>query len=601
LIFSDVAALQVVASAHQLMSLQEAGQLPDSSLQHALSITDTALTSAKLTGKGIDSIYATEILGLTARGLHLVDSTAVAVSVAVATAIEGTGGSARRHLLAVPEGYSFTLSSASSVTTLQSSLYEIATELQPQAVPAIGWVSASQAGLSVSVSQRLGASFEDFTLAVGPQINSASPAFADAANATNALITPLAALKGPGGSSNIIMQLEMVQDPAWFITTSPDTSDAMIKSYKASVWNSSLTPVGPPLINLTLLTPAVAVNFPQAGGQFRDTIPCADPTANATVDCRVTIDIPISKLEYVDRRRLLLCLRIVNGGLVAATSAGDGWEFDNGTTSSTSLRCVISKQGTYVIAAVDRVDTTPPPQPSPSPAPVVNITANATNATACNGTNVACNVTANGTVAANATSNGTSTTTPPSQVNATNATNTTDTTPQGGGSAQTPPPDQGTGNITTPPQEPPVGGGTTTPPSDPAGSPGSNTSSTTDGSDTGAQIPPTTNATSNATQQVASPSPSPVASPLPKVSPSPSPRPSPAPVQQGVAATAAAKLTGVLINLGAVKDCAVSSMPAIDGNDQQCIRTSSVLEVKGWAEAIGATDHPQTPSRKYSS
>jgi hypothetical protein len=439
---------------------------------------------------------------------------------------------------------------------LQKNLDDIAAELQRQAGPAIGWVSASQKDLSVSVSKRLGVSFEDFTLAVGPQIiptSSSSPAAADVNSTANALITPLAALKGPGGSQDISMRLEMVQDPSWFIDQSPDTSDAVIEAYKASVWNSSLTPVGPPLINLTLLTPAVAVKFSQAGGQVGDTIPCAVPTGNVTVDCRVMIDIPIIKLEYVDRSRLLLCLRIMDGNLLAATSAAGGWEFDNSTISSTSLRCATSKQGTYVIAAVDPVDTTPPPQPSPSPAPEVNITANATNATACNGTVVACNVTANATVAANSTSNDTSTTTPPSQGNATNTTNTNTTTPaQGGTSTQNPPPDQGTG--ITPPQEPPMDGGPTTPPSDPTGSPGSNASSNTGGSDTGSQVPPTT----NATQQAISPSPSPVASPSPKVSPSPSPRPSPAPVQQGVAATAAAKLTGVLINLGAVKDCAVS-------------------------------------------
>ena len=590
--------MQVVASAHQLMSLQEAGQLPNSSLQHALSITDTALTSAKLAGKGIDSIYATELLGLTARGLYLVDSTAVAVAETAVT--DGTGSTARRHLLAAPDGYTFSLASQESVTTLKQILDRIAAELQSQAGPAIGWVSASQADLSVSVSERLGASFENFTLAVGPQIiisssSSSTPAYADATNTANALITPLAALKGPGQGS-VIMQLEMVQDPAWFIFQSPDTSDAMIESYKASVWNTSLTPVGPPLINLTLLTPAVAVKFPQAEGHVGDTTLCADPTGNATVDCRVAIDIPITKLEYVDRSRLLLCLRIVDGSLIAATSTAGGWEYDNSTTASTSLRCVTSKQGTYVIAAVDRVDTTPPPQPSPSPAPVVNVTANATNTTACNGTDVACNVTGNVTVAVNVTSNDTSTTTTPAQDSATNTTNTTTTTPaQGGGGTQTPPPDQSTG--TTPPQEAQVDGGTAIPPNDPTGSPGSNTSSTTDGSDTGTQAPPTTNATSNATQQAVSPSPSPVASPSPKVSPSPSPRPSPAPVQQGVAATAAAKLTGWLINLGAVKDCAVSKIPAMFGiRTERYIRNRDVAAVKGSDKSTATKTH-KTPTQ----
>jgi hypothetical protein len=400
------------------MSLQEAGQLPSSSPQHALSITDTALTSVQLAGKGIDNIYAAELLGLTARGLHLLDTTIVAVDDdAPAPSSEATGGSVSQHLLAAPAGYTFTPSTQEAAAALQTRMDAIAGELQSQASPAIGWVSASetQARLSVSVSQRLGSSFEAFTLAVGPQIDASSiPAAADAQrNDVNALVNPLAALKGPGNSQDIALQLGMVRDPSLFISQSPDTCDAMIEAYKAFVWNSSLTPVGPPLINLTLLTPAVAVKFPQAEGSVGDTLPCADSTGNATVDCRLLIDFPVINAAYVNHGRLLLCLRIVDGGLVAATSATSGWKFDNRTTNSVSLPCATSKPGTYVIAAVDQVDTTPPPQPSPSPAPAVaNTTANATNATACNGSDVTCNTTASTAGADNATSNSNSTTPP---------------------------------------------------------------------------------------------------------------------------------------------------------------------------------------------
>jgi hypothetical protein len=204
----------------------------------------------------------------------------------------------------------------------------------------------------------------------------------------------------------------------------------------------------------------------------------------------------------VDPSRLLLCLRISNDSesAILVASAADGWQM-YGDDTANNLTCVTSKQGTYVIASVDAVDTT---KPVVTPPPTVDNSTNTTNTTACNGT-VAFDD--DGTACGNATVNGTLSDTNTTLTNTT-LTNTT-----------------------------------------------------------------LTNTTSNATVDV-SPSPSlePEPSPSPNVTDSPSPSPAPPdqtgeaspspapqPLQQGKPQTPAAKLSGVLINLGAVQQCQVSA------------------------------------------
>jgi hypothetical protein len=444
--------MQISGSAYQLLLMQEDSQLTDRSLQAALSITADAITSAVQAGKGVDSVYATELLVMTARGLQL-SSTAT-----------GTGSSsAGRRLLATPVGYTAFVASGGggSRDSLLTNLDALADLLDNNANPGGGWVTAPTTDLSVSVVNDVGSAYLNYTVAVGPQTtNGTSTQAADLNSETNAQVTFLAALTPATIGGSVPIWLQLVQDPAVLVTSTPAPTEADVNAFKAAAWNDTLPRVAPPLLNLTVLTPAVRVKLPQLTDEAAP-LPCAAADANATVDCRMVIKLPVVNIDYVDTSRLLLCLRIDgSGNLAAAASEADGWQMYGNYTTDGTLRCSTKLQGTYIIAAVDPVDTTPPvvTQESPSPAPV------------------------------NATLNGSS-------------------------------PD------------------------------GSNTTNTSLGNDTSPSPAP-----------VESPSPSPEESP----SPSPqtveaSPSPSPQVPLQGVSQTPASKLSGLLINLGAVQHCTVSA------------------------------------------
>lgn len=134
---------------------------------------------------------------------------------------------------------------------------------------------------------------------------------------------------------------------------------------------------------------------------------------------------PLLAGASVDTSRLLVCLRIsdtgVHAGKLVASADASGWQM-YGNYSANGLTCVTSKNGTYVIAAVDAVDTTPPVV---TPPPTVDNFTNTTNTTVRNGT-VAFD--GNGTACGNATVNGTLTDTNTTLTNTTDS-NTTDVSP----------------------------------------------------------------------------------------------------------------------------------------------------------------------------
>lgn len=395
---------QISGSAHQLLQLQQDGQLTSQSLQNALRITADAITSAVLAGKGVDSMYANELLAMTAQGLGL------------AAASSSSGAStvtAGRRLLAAPEGYSFTPIGGDNAAPTTKALDDLADLLQPSAGPAVGWVSSSGGGLSVSVLNRQGASYAGYTVPVGSQVTNNTEGKpiqeADLTNPANALVNVKAGLTpDPLEADNVAVWVQMVDNPAVLITAVPTPSDIDVAAYKEAAWNSTLPPVAPPLLNLTVLTPVVIVKFPR---QTPDTVPCVagNATNNQSVDCTLTIKHPISNATYMDPTRLLLCLRIGSDGkLSASTAAADqgGWQLvGNYSSGNNTLQCVTGLPGAYVLAAVDPVDTTRPVViiPSPSPEPIANATANTTTNVTCNGTSLDANATAcNGTAPASA-------------------------------------------------------------------------------------------------------------------------------------------------------------------------------------------------------
>jgi hypothetical protein len=311
-------------------------------------------------------------------------------------------------LLAAPDGYSFTPGDSANAASTTNALDNLAGLLQPSAGPAVGWVSSSGGGLSVSVLNKQGASYACYTVPVGSQVTNNTDnkpiQEADLTNPANALVNIKAGLTPEAG--NVAVWVQMVDNPAVLITAVPTPSDleAGVTAYKEAAWNATLPPVAPPLLNLTVLTPVVIVKFP---GQTPDTVPCVagNATNNQSVDCTLTIKHPISNAAYMDPTRLLLCLRIGSDGkLSASTAAADqgGWQLvGNYSSSNNTLACVTGLPGAYVLAAVDPVDTTRPVVivPSPSPEPMTNATANVT----CNGTSVNGNATAcNGTAPASA-------------------------------------------------------------------------------------------------------------------------------------------------------------------------------------------------------
>jgi hypothetical protein len=359
----------------QLLSLQASGELTGQSLQDVLSIASDAVTNAFLAGKGIDSIYASELLMVTAQGLGLQASSSAAASTGIG-----------RRLLAAPDNYTLTTATSAAASRVEVALTDLAVLLAQNAGPGIGWLSASGDGLSVSVVKKQGPAFSGFTIPVGPATTNTTQATpvqqADLDNSANALVAISAALQSSGEDGNVEVWLALA-DPTWLITTAPAPQEVDIMGFKEAAWNASLAPVAPPLLNVTLLTPAVNVTFPYNAGS---NVPCAATNDEAST-CDLTITMPISNQAYLDHARansrLLLCLRIEGGALVAPVSDADGWHFDNSTAGV--LRCVTSRQGTYVIAAVDPVDTTPPPQPSQSTAPGGNTTntTETSNATMC--------------------------------------------------------------------------------------------------------------------------------------------------------------------------------------------------------------------------
>ena len=360
-------AMQISGGAYQLLLMQEDSQLTDRSLQAALSITADAITSAVQAGKGVDSVYATELLVMTARGLQL------------SSAATGTGGSsAGRRLMATPVGYTAFVASGGGESrgTLLGNLDALADLLDDIAGPGIGWITAPSTDLSVSVVKDIGSAYVNYTVAVGPQTtNGTSTQAADLNSADNAQVTFLVALT-PSGSS-VPIWLQLVQDPAVLVTSTPSPTETDVNAFKAAAWNDTLPRVAPPLLNLTVLTPAVRVKLPQLTDEAA-ALPCAAAEANATVDCRMVIKLPVVNTDYVDTSRLLLCLRIDgNGNLVAAASEEDGWQMYGNYSTDGTLRCSTSLQGTYVIAAVDPVDTTHPVVTPEPPAPV-NTTLNVT-------------------------------------------------------------------------------------------------------------------------------------------------------------------------------------------------------------------------------
>jgi hypothetical protein len=490
---------QITASAVQLLGLQGSGALTGQSLQDALSIAANAVTNAFLAGKGVDSIYASELLMVTARGLGLQAPSSAAA-----------GTSTGRRLLAVPDNYVLSVATNTSADHTEGVLADLATLLAPNAGPGIGWVSASGDGLSVSVVRKQGPAFNGYIVPVGPATTNTTQATpvqqADLDNTANALVSISFGLQPSGEDTDVEVWLHMAANPAWLITTAPAPQESDITAFKEAAWNSSLAPVAPPLLNITLLTPAVNVTFPYHSGSD---VPCVAATGGETTTCQLTTTLPVANQAYLDHatanNRLLLCLRIVDGALVAPVSYADGWRFDNSTTGA--LRCVTLKQGAYVIAAVDPVDTTPPPVPSPSPAPEVN---NPNTSTGGSTTTVDSNTTVNSTTTVD--SNTT--------VNA-NTTVHSDTTVD----------TNSTVNNTT------VNDNTTV-----------HSNNTVDSN---------TTVKSNTTSDFNTTSPSPSSSPSPSPSvneTSPSPLPSP---QQGAPQTPAAQLHGLLVNLGAVKQCKV--------------------------------------------
>jgi hypothetical protein len=361
--------MQISGSAYQLLLMQEDNQLTDRSLQAALSITADAITSAVQAGKGVDSVYATELLVMTARGLQL-SSTAT-----------GTGSSsAGRRLLATPVGYTAFVASGGggSRDSLLTNLDALADLLDNNANPGGGWVTAPTTNLSVSVVNDIGSAYLNYTVAVGPQTtNGTSNQAAGLNSATNAQVTFLAALTPAAIDGSVPIWLQLVQDPAVLVISTPAPTEADVNAFKAAAWNATLPRVAPPLLNLTVLTPAVRVKLPRLTDEAA-ALPCAAAEANATVDCRMVIKLPVVNSTYVDTSRLLLCLRIDgSGNVVAAASEADGWRMHGNYSTDGTLRCSASRQGTYVIAAVDPVDTTPPVVTPESPAPV-NTTLNVT-------------------------------------------------------------------------------------------------------------------------------------------------------------------------------------------------------------------------------
>jgi hypothetical protein len=110
--------------------MQEDGQLTDRSLQATLSIAADAITSAVLAGKGVDSVYASELLVMTARGLQL-------PTAALGTTSSPTG----RRLLQAQGGFVAT-ATAGDRNDLLGTLDSLADLLDESAGPAIGWISA---------------------------------------------------------------------------------------------------------------------------------------------------------------------------------------------------------------------------------------------------------------------------------------------------------------------------------------------------------------------------------------------------------------------------------------------------------------------------
>jgi hypothetical protein len=468
--------------------MQEDGQLTDRSLQATLSIAADAITSAVLAGKGVDSVYASELLVMTARGLQL-------PTAALGTTSSPTG----RRLLQAQGGFVAT-ATAGDRNDLLGTLDSLADLLDESAGPAIGWISAYGQGLSVSVVKEARLEY-GYKVPVGPATSNTTMENpvqqADLDNVENAVVTFLADLEPSNTEPSVCVWFQMVNNAASLVTETPSPTAQDVDAFKAATWNNTLPPVAPPLINLTVLTPAVRIKLPDAPNH---NFPCVAPGGNETVDCRISIKMPLLDGLSVDLSRLLLCLRISDdsnpGILVAPASEADGWQMHG--DSASNLTCVTSKNGTYVIAAVDAVDTTPP---AVIPPPTLDNSTNTTNTTACNGT-VAFD--GNGTTCGNAAVNGTLGDTNTTLANTT-LTNTT-------------------GNATT-------------------------------------EVSP-----SPSPEPKPSPSPSPDVEASPSPSPSPqdqtggaSPSPSPQPLQQGKPQTPAAKLSGVLINLGAVQQCQVST------------------------------------------
>lgn len=466
--------------------MQADGQLTDASLQAALGIAADAITSAVLAGKGVDSVYASELLLMTARGLQLPSG-------------DATGSSTGRRLLAAPAGYTFAAAGASRLSILDA-LDSLANLLLPSAGPAVGWISASAEGLSVSVVNRAGQHYADYSLPAGPQATNNTEGTpiqaADPTHTANAVVTIQAAFTP--ADSTLAIWVQLVQNPALLVSKAPTPTQVDVDAFKAAAWNDTLPPVAPPLLNLTVLTPAVRVKLPSLEREDDAVLPCAAAEGNATVDCSMVIKMPILDPTHVDTSRLLVCLRIdTNGILVAAASPADGWQMYGNYSSDGTLRCATSKQGTYVIAAVDPVDTTSPAV-TPEPTAAVNATANYT---ACNGTR---EFDSNGTACFNGSVN---TTTPDANVTANAIVNATANATVGDGDVL-----NSTETSTT-------------------------ASNTTD-----------TNSTSPAPEPE-SPSPSPEPE-------SPSPSPEPAPLEGWQQSSD--QLRGLLINLGAVTQCQVS-------------------------------------------
>jgi hypothetical protein len=340
-------ALQISGSAYQLLLMQNDNQLTDRSLQAALSITADAITSAEQAGKGVDSVYASELLVMTARGLQLSSTSTGAGS-----------SSAGRRLLATPQGYAFVArGNGGTRGTVLGNMDALADLLDNNAIPGGGWITAHSNVMSVSVVKELGGSYANNTIAVGPQTtNSTANQPADLNNAANAQVTFLAGLT-PADSS-VPIWLQMVQDPAVLVTSTPAPTEADVNAFKAAAMNDTLPRVAPPLLNLTVLTPAIRVKLPQLNDEAA-ALPCAAADANTNVDCRMVIKLPVVNPAYVDTNRLLLCLRIDgNGKLVAAASEDEGWQMYGNYSNDGTLRCSTNRQGTYVIVAVDPVRTT---------------------------------------------------------------------------------------------------------------------------------------------------------------------------------------------------------------------------------------------------